>query len=333
MSNSPAVGWVPTSTNFEVASARLRCLLPSRYLQERGWRSELVDRRDPYRHDVVVFQKAYGEAEVELAQALRARGKRTVFDLCDNHFYNPEDVPTLRERADRLRRMVDSVDIVSVSTESLAELVPETETVLVDDVLDEFEPKQSAWRRLAGSLSRRRFRLVWYGGAGLHYPSFGLVHLRKVLPLLEDLHREAPLVLTVISNSESAFEAVVGGCALPVRYVPWRYETFATEFAGHDVCIVPVERNPFTICKTANRVALSLKLATPVVADTIPSFEAFRPYAVLDNWSSGLRSYRAHAELRARDAAAGREYVERTWTKERAVRQWSDAFTRALDAH
>ncbi|MEJ7708822.1 MAG: hypothetical protein WKF84_02960 [Pyrinomonadaceae bacterium] len=48
---------------------------------------------------------------------------KTVFDLCDNHFYNPQNLPTLDERAIRLQRMIDLVDSVSVSTPELAKLI------------------------------------------------------------------------------------------------------------------------------------------------------------------------------------------------------------------
>src|SRR5688572_7774210 len=95
----PRIGWIPSSPRADVASVRLRSLIPLRYLRAAGWDCELLDPADPFGYDLVVFQKAYDEERVALAHDLRRRGIRTMFDLCDNHFYNPDDLPALAERA------------------------------------------------------------------------------------------------------------------------------------------------------------------------------------------------------------------------------------------
>jgi hypothetical protein len=324
----PSIGWIPTTSDFAVASARLRCLLPSKYLRRAGWDSELLDRREPRRNDVVVFQKVYDDDAIALARSLRAAGTRVVFDLCDNHFYNPDDLAKLRERADRLQRMLELADVVSVSTEPLRELVPGKQTVLVDDALDEVE----APRRVPRPRLRRRLELVWYGNAGLLSPPFGLVHLPRVAPVLRELNARIPLRLTVISSSRDRYEEFVAGHGFPTRYVEWRFQTFPQQFAGHDVCILPIEANPFTVCKTANRVALSLKLGVPVIADPIPSFEPFAAAMLLDAWPSSLDTYARDVELRASHVRQGRALVAQRYAWERVARDWADVFACALDS-
>ena len=44
-----------------------------------------------------------------IAYLSRGLGVRTVFDMCDNHFYVPPDRAEFRDRADRLRRIIDGV--------------------------------------------------------------------------------------------------------------------------------------------------------------------------------------------------------------------------------
>jgi hypothetical protein len=297
-------------------------------LRRAGWRSQLVDRRDPFLHDIVVFQKSYDEQSIELAHSLKSRGIRTVFDLCDNHFYNPRDVPKLRERAERLARMLGTVDIVSVSTEPLRAFVREKEAVLVDDALDEFAVPRSTllFRTLR---SGGPLRIAWYGNAGGADPPFGLVHLPKILPALNRLHRRHQLRLTVISNSRGAYQEAVAGAEFPTGYREWHVRSFLRTFPLADLCVVPIEQNPFTICKTANRLALSLKLGVPVIADAIPSFEPFRPYVLLNGWDENLSSYADDATRRKRDAVEGGRFVAATFTPTRVVREWTAVFERA----
>jgi hypothetical protein len=325
------VGWIPASTDTSVASTRLRCALPSRWLRDAGWACELVDGKDPYAYDLVVFQKIYDEEAIELARSLRRRGVVTVFDLCDNHFYNPDNMPALEKRAVRLERMLDCVQAVTVSTEALQAILEGRETVVIDDALDELQ--LSGFRRLATRVERaasRRLRVVWYGGVGLESPPFGLIHLPRAFPALEALARTTPLELTVISNSREKFRAVTAETSFPTRYVEWSLGSFAPVFSRHDICVIPIEPNPFTICKTGNRVALSLRLGVPVVADPIASFLEFSDFVLLGDWQESLERYASAAELRRRHASEGQRYVEATYTKERVVRQWGDFFERLL---
>jgi glycosyltransferase involved in cell wall biosynthesis len=156
------------------------------------------------------------------------------------------------------------------------------------------------------------------------------VHLPRVLPALEDLHRRRPLKLTVISNSRPGYESATRGVSFPARYVEWSHRAFVQSFPEHDICIIPIEPNPFTTCKTGNRVALSLKLGVPVIADPIPSFEEFAPFVLLGDWVESLERYASDRPLREAHIHKGRQYVEATYTRERVVSQWSGLFDRLL---
>jgi hypothetical protein len=311
------IAWVPAARDERLASVRLRTLLPVQYLADAGWRVELFreERVDDY--SLVVFQKAYDTAALGLAERLADRGARLALDVCDNHFYNPLGLPEIDARAERLKRMLGLVDSVSVSAEPLRDLLPQLDAPVIDDALDEVEPPRRLWPRRGGCL-----RLVWYGNAGSESPPFGLVHVPPLVDLLNELRHALPLELTVISNSRERYAAAVADALFPTRYLEWTRDSFVRQFVAHDVCVIPIERNPFTICKTANRVALSLRLGVPVVADRIPSFEPFEPFIRLDDWAEGLIAYGRDAELRCSDAARGRAYVLETYTRDRVVAQW-----------
>jgi glycosyltransferase involved in cell wall biosynthesis len=333
---APAIAWKPYFNDAKIASTRLRALLPCRYLKEAGWQCEMFDPKNADSYELVIFQKAYEEESITLAETLGGRGVKTVFDMCDNHFYNPSDLQPLRERAERMRRMISVVDGVTVSTPELAKLIEGGCRAVIDDVIE--VPRTNPLRaaiarardRLTNILSRRRLRLVWYGGYGSEHPPAGMIDLPRVFPYLEALNAQIPLELTVISNSLKFFHAYVGKPSFPVRYHEWGLETFAQVFQRHDVCIIPMALNPFTACKTNNRLVLSLLMGVPVIADPIPSYEEFRDFVLFSDWTESLRTYAADRALRRQHVRAGQSYIRSKYNRERVVSQWSALFEQML---
>lgn len=332
---APAIAWKPFFDDANIASVRLRSFVPCRYLQEAGWRCEIFEPKNAGSYELVIFQKAYDEESIALAESLRGRGAKTVFDLCDNHFYNPDNLPELRERAERLGRMIRAVDAVSVSTPELGKWI-ERGCVVIDDAIE--LPRGNAGRaafarlqeRLKNIRSSRPLRLVWYGRAGSENPPFGLIDLPRVFPDLEALNARTPIELTVISNSEELFRKYVAQVSFPTRYFEWSLDTFAQIFRRQDVCIIPLAVNPFTACKTNNRAVLSLLMGVPVIADPIPSYEEFRDFVLFSDWPNSLRTYAAHPELRRQHVRAGRRYIRAKYNKQRVVSQWSALFEQML---
>ena len=330
------IAWKPVSNNRKVASARLRCFLPCKYLQEQGFSCEIFQPKNLERYKVVVFQKDYSEESIALVKSLKARGVKTVFDLCDNHFYNPDRLPALTKRAERLQRMIDLVDIVSVSTPEVGKLIQGKEQVVIDDAIE--EPYTSKFidffyqkfLHFNGQQKDNSLRVVWYGNAGLASPPFGLIDLPTVLPALEELNTKIPVKLTVISNSKSLFEKYVKNVLFSVKYYKWRSEVFPYMFKHHDLCIIPIGVNPFTICKTSNRLVLSLLLGVPVIADKIPSYEEFGDFVLFGDWKNSLSVYAQDKELRHKHVERAKEYILSKYNKERVILQWSSLFQKLL---
>lgn len=329
-------GFRPFSYDRRVFSPRVRSVLPSRYLTAAGIPAEMVpaeagndDVAD--RFDCVVFQKAYTRADLALAERLVERGRRVVFDLCDNHFYNPAGDPELAKRAERLREMLPLAHAITVSSPTLAVVVADLagiQATVVDDAL-EVLPGSAMARRLRqltrppGKGRRGRLRLVWQGQVGTEVPPSGLVGMRALVPILERLDRTLPLSLTVISNSRDAFDRFVGRPSFPARYLQWRPATFPYLFTQHDVYVLPVDANPFTVAKTANRVVLSLLLGVPVVADEIPSYRELGEWMLFDDWETHVRAYRDDSALVERHVQGAQTHIRSVYTPERVVEQWS----------
>lgn len=333
------IAW-KTQGNPQIASARYRALLPSRHLRGAGWPCETFEPARAGRYGVVVFQKVYDDANLELLRGLKRRGAKTVFDLCDNLFhYDLDDPPAAARRTEQLKRMIDAVDAVTVSTAALRDAVREAtgrdDSFVIDDAVEvpRLNPLARGYYRLRGGLGPRgaeSFRVVWYGIAGRANPRFGMIDLEKVLPALSALHREVPLSLSVISNSAEMFREYTRGADFPVRYHEWGRRSFPYLFEPHDACVLPVSPNPLTLCKTSNRLLLSLMLGVPVVADRIPSYEEFAPFVRFGDWEQNLRAYATDAPLRRRHVREGRGYITANYNKEHTVAQWSALFETLL---
>jgi len=312
---------VPTP---EQSSARLRCYRPCEYLRSAGWNCEIFDPRRMDRYRVVVFQKAYSPNDLEIADHLRGLGVRTVFDLCDNHLYVPPDRPEFRERSDRLRRIIDRVDAVSVATPELAKIVVRPSAV-IDDALDDapadwWSPVRAIGRRWRRG---RHVRLIWFGNAGETSPPFGIIDLARLVPVLEALHARKPISLTVVSNSRTAFDRHMAEVGFPARYHEWQTDRFLRLFREHDLCLIPVNVNPYTICKTVNRLALSLLLGVPAIADWIPSYEELREHTLFGDWERNLTTLVTEPELGHQQVRKGRAYLRAKYTPQLVVEQWS----------
>jgi len=267
-----------------------------------------------------------------------------VLDLCDNHFYNPNDVAELRMAALRLRRMAATADALVAATEAMADVLrheigrDRPVTVIGDAAETTIEDVRGApW---SGWLARRRFRgllqrlergaertpLVWFGAHGGHAGDHGMGDLESIRPVIEALDREHPVSLTVISNSEEKYRRLIRPWPVPTHYLPWHAATFFDALRAHAIAVLPIRETPFSRCKTNNRLVTALIAGLAVVATGIPSYRPFAECSVLDDWSAGLRRYISDPAERGRHVATGRALVERDWMLPSIADRWQQFF-------
>jgi glycosyl transferase family 1 len=339
------IGWKPKFSDQRVASVRLRCLNPLRELQSRGYPVELFDPAAARDYSAVVYSKLYDARSHREATALREAGVRIVLDMCDNHFYNPSGLPLLQRAGEDLRRMMEVAHEFVASTHAMAEVLQEESplprpiTVIGDAIEDEIIDRGSCvsatWHRWRLDQLRARLdrvagasHLVWFGVHGGPSGEHGLGDLAKRRDTLMTVAEEFPLTLTVISNSRRAFRRLFADWRLPVFYLDWHPATFHNALRAHQVAVIPIGVNPFTRCKSNNRVVTALACGLGVVADRIPSYEEFANVCRLDDWVGGLRSYLGDAGLRSADVRAGQRLVAARWTLRSIADEWQALFDR-----
>ena len=341
------VGWEPTSRDFRVASARIRCLSPIRELQSMGAPVELFDGHHSAGYQLVIVSKRYDPPILHDVQQLKNAGIKIAFDLCDNRWYGAS--PERERELERLGRMMKLADELVASTEPLAAIMREKRpdkrvTVIGDPVETEIAGEkghlETRWwhrlkckgllRKIAAERGRKRTPLVWFGHHGSDYADGGMADLGRIKEALERAHARHRISLTVISNNASTFRRVLGSWNLPTHYLAWHPVTFFTALKAHDVAVLPIVPSDFTRCKTNNRPATALASGLAVIADAIPSYEPLRFATALDDWEGGLDRYLDSPPERKRDVEAGGEFVRREYSIGRIAAEWKSFFSRAL---
>ncbi|HEX8234183.1 MAG TPA: hypothetical protein VF559_12665 [Caulobacteraceae bacterium] len=318
------IGWKGAGSDRAVASLRYRVEAPVEALRARGQPVELFDAANAEAYDTVVFAKAYGDAERELARAVKARGGRVVFDLCDNHFHNPYALPRYVRAREQLLDMLALADVVTCTTPALAEVIraeaPEApEPVVIGDLVEALPPASPSLEPFEG------LRLLWFGSHGSPNAPSGMADLLLIERQLAALGARTPLQLVVCSNDRGKYERLIAPLKLDSRYVDWKLESFPGVLASADAVVIPVSPNPFTACKSHNRLTLALHAGVPVIADAIDSYREFGPWCTLDDWNGGFERLLAATDEERRRAEASRPHLESRWSMAALAPQWERA--------
>lgn len=337
------VRWWPHSADPAIASTRLRCHAVIAALRERGLDAGLYEPGGPA-PDLLVLLKRYDVESVAVAEALRRRsGTRLALDLCDNHFHDSSGDPAWIERAAQLRHAVATVDAVVASTPTLAavvrEQVPVARISVIGDVAERETVNAAAdasllarsraewsFARLRRRIDRdglaRSARLVWFGNHGSPNAEGGMTDVLRIRPVLEEICRLRPLSLTIVSNHRGKFRALASGWRLPLHYLEWDASTFSRALRMHGISVIPVGLNPFTACKTSNRVCTSLLHDLAVVADPVPSYLEFADVIRIGDWRTSLEATLADPAAAARQVERGRALVAALHGADAIADQW-----------
>jgi len=313
-----------------VASFRYRVLEPVAFLRARGHAVELYRPARFEDYQAVVFSKAYGARDIQLARRLKAAGKLVILDLCDDHFHNPENLPKYEASRRKLIDMIRLADAVVCSTPVLAEAVQreaklETAPAVAPDVYE-----QAATSAGEPTPRDRPARLLWFGRHGSPNAPAGMGDLLLIRDALAEAFAKRPFEMVVCSDSRERFDALFGpgsgkAFVAPVRYVTWTPDRFAAELGAADAAIIPLSDNPFVAAKTHNRLSLVLSAGVPVVADPLDSYREFAPFAYIGDWSAGLEAVLLRPEEARAKAAGARGYLEANWSAQAVAPRWEAA--------
>jgi hypothetical protein len=338
------IGWKPQFNDPRVAGVRYRCLNPLRELQRRGFPAELFKPENIPNYSAVIFSKAHDEQSYAIASDLKRKGKSIIFDICDNHFYNPYHLPKFQAVRDRLIRMLAITDALVTSTSTLAEVICNeaglpSDAVVISDALEENDLwfEKNYLQRLISrfrpklDMDASKANILWYGIHGGESAPYGMLDLLNIRDVLCDLSKEYPLRLIVVSNSRRKFRKHIKSVLKDAVYFEWGDFPFREILRQADINVIPVSKNPFTLCKSNNRLVLSLYEGIPTVADEIPSYTEFGSFCVLNNWEYGLRLYLSNKRVAQEQVTRARAYIQEHYTIKQTGDQWVNLLSKFVD--
>ena len=334
--------WVVPKMNPRRASLRYRCLYPMEFLASRGVDAKVMAADDTIDDRVTLIFDAWtlfptvcdaatSDGLLSLAERARRGGARIVVDNCDNQFAAENVSEGWAGGLQRLATLAAQADVFVCCSDALREemqkaLTTSAEFVVIDDPIEEairypddrwwksvLSPaqKRAAFRAIAHSASiagdrlQGRVPLVWFGSHGNQFAPGGMLDLLTRRELLESANRITPVSLSIISNHPNKFAENFRGWSFPVRYLEWDRTTFLQALRQHDISLIPSIQNPFTRCKSSNRLTLSVHHGLSVMVDSIPSYLQFGTVTDISDWETklpNLLSNRRERQLRLQSA-------------------------------
>jgi hypothetical protein len=329
------VGWRPKFNDPTVASVRFRCLTPLEELRRQSFPVEVFVPDHEEQYSLVVFSKLYGDDDLKLARSLSKRAVKTALDLSDNHFYNPLDLLEYKTAGDRLREMMRAVDRVICCSPHLASIASREGTLrrpplVVGDAVENLDlPLSPASAFVVGKMEP--FRILWFGSHGSPNAPSGMEDLLRVRRHLEMAERERRTELVVVSNNRAKYDELKAKLNVPSRYVEWGEASFARELVRANAAIIPIGVNPFTKCKSNNRLATALWYGVPAIADRIPAYDELRSFAFVDDWEAGMRHCLAGSREAQLRTAAGSAYVRNRFNIREIAAQWRQTMLQVIN--
>lgn len=171
-------------------------------------------------------------------------------------------------------------------------------------------------------------RLLWFGNHGAPHGRFGMVDLVDIQADLERVAAEYNVELVVVSNSLKKYVELIHPMRIPSRYVEWSSEAVQQELSHAAVVLVPNSRDPFSICKSANRTVLALQANVPVVATYTPALEPLRRCIRTDGFHDGIVAYLKDPALGAAQAVQGQALANTLFSQEAIGQNWLEVLTR-----
>ncbi|MCK5602539.1 hypothetical protein KAR91_11735 [Candidatus Pacearchaeota archaeon] len=277
------------------ASYRYRMLMPARELEKHG-HTVTFNQFARSGASTVVFSKHFNYGDIDVAVLCKNRGKRIIFDVCDNHFGKSPHRP-------HYIVMCQMADKIIAGTPEMATAIKEATgmdaTVIPDPY--EFKEVKPEVRVLEDSL-----KLLWYGHAS------NLPSLMKIWPTLKG-HR-------VMIVSDPKYSNKIG---MPI--VQWSKKNMVKAFEGCDAVIIPTQKTGRHTVKGANRMVEAIRQGKFVIAGDLPAYEQFRNWMWTGDIAEGIEWFKANPEEAAERVKWAQSYVNNNFSPERIGNLWNDA--------
>lgn len=351
------ISFWPQTRDLNVASYRIRCAQVVDALRDAGAKvgiySDKICRYFQFlpfmpAPDILVLSKRTRLTSLARAVKLKKRyGTKLILDLSDNiYFESSKDKSGTREKRLKLPSYVNQFDAIVTPSPYLeselrqhiredmafyiipdaVEKDPEISASVKAQEAAAFQSLAAFQNEISGNGVEPGRRLVWFGVSGTAAAQNGMYDVKAYCDALERHNDGKPLSLSIISDDRDRFNELFFGLKFRVHYLDWNFHTFNIALGSHDIAILPIRRNQYTLSKSANRITTSFASGLAVCGSAIPSYEPFRNAAVFDDWDAGLGSLMADATDREARIARAKAIIAEGYSLPVIARQWLGVF-------
>lgn len=305
--------------NKALASARLRCYdLINYFKNDKDISAELYNHTKKY--DVVVFQKLFNAKALALAQYLRDKGTKTVFDIGTNYLeLDAECVSS--EQQEMCIRMLEKMDYVSVSSPFLkiAYEAQHSNVHFINDAVEDRFLKFTKQHTKVCTKEKKdeKIKLVY---CGYSVKAKELIYIRQALLNLWALY---PIEILYITDKDPG-----DFLGIPYEFVKFDYAKLPEQFIQGDIKISPRNLDrAYNMGHSVVKIAYPMSVGLPVVASPVPSY---LPYLQEENvcytndeWFLALeRLIWQGRELRCSQGVQNKRIVEKELCLSATGREW-----------
>lgn len=353
----PRISFWPQTLNINVASYRIRCAQVVEALREAGTPVRLYsDKISRYFQflpfmsapDILVLSKRTRLTSLKRAVGLKQRyGTKLILDLSDNIYFESEsDKSGDRKKRARLPSYVNQFDMIVTPSPYLENelrqhirkdmafrVIPdavEKDAVFCDSTRQQeakaFQALSVFETEVAANGVEAGRRLVWFGVAGRPEAKNGMYDLESCCAAFEKHNAQKPLSLSIISDSAERYRELFAGAGFSTHYLDWNFFTVNPALKLHDIAVLPIRTNSYTLSKSANRITTAFADDLAVCASLIPSYEPFQGVAVFDDWDDGLAALMADNQQRRHRVKQARAIISERYSLPVIAAEWQKIF-------
>lgn len=353
------ISFWPQTRDPNVASYRIRCQQVVAALRDAGAHVNIYSDKIrryfqflPFMRapDILVLSKRTRLTSLARAVKLKRKyGTTLILDLSDNiYFESSGDKAGTREKRLKLPSYVNQFDAIVtpspyLESELRQHIREDMPFYIIPDAVEKEHDLSSATRaqqtaafEALSSLQQHIVqdgvatgrRLVWFGVSGTAAAQNGMYDVKAHCNALEEHNAKAPLSLTIISDDRSRFNEVFAGLTFKTHYLDWNFHTVNSALRLHDIAILPIRKNRYTLSKSANRITTAFANGLAVCGSLIPSYEAFKNVAIFDDWEQGLGQLMSDGENRRLRVKQAEAIIAENYSLPVIAQQWLAIFER-----
>lgn len=312
----------------ELASIRYRCLIPAYSMTKLGHNINVVVADKPNSEhvaeieaaDIIILSKLLYKNVASMVEKAKRQGKKIVVDFCDSPFSLPEQM-------EYLSKILDSVDVVTVSTPHMAKIASQYTAKPIVIVADPYEGQKG----IATSNQKNNLNLLWYGHTA------NLDTIETFIPLLLNADLAMPVNFRIITSEIPEIRSAVKDFNaaqnnhLSLSFTPWSVDAVFEALQQTDIVVIPSNDHESKRLKSPNRLVEALWAGRMVVAHPLPSYLEFSEWAVLNtDIIAGISWCLEHPDEIKPRLIQGQQYIEKTYSPEIVGKAWAQVCTEVL---